>query len=267
VCTFVTDSHKAGHLSCVSETPGNRAPVPVIVVKEPTTASALATGYDLHSRFRLSAADAPDPEDDPVSIGPWIFLDQPPGSQASFGLCPSDGGDASDACFTADVPGVYRIRVTVSDDYGGRGIADQTLTVAEDRLPCLGASNPDWTQPALSWPASQDKAFTILSVDDDFVDDSGKVPLTGTGQHIHFTWYEGPATGPLLYQGDDFPTFNRAANPAQLGETRRVRVEIRDNDGNAERIKGLLIGCEDKDLCAARDGCFIRATWTVRYNL
>jgi len=160
----------------------------------------------------------------------------------------------------------FPMRCSVPARFSGTVIGrTMVLTVAPDRLPCLASSDPDWKQPTFSWAASTDRNFTITSVDDDLVDQNDQVPLTGSGQRIHFTWYEGPASGPLLIQGDDYPTFRRVANPLQAGETRRVRVEIRDD--NVDEINRRLFNCGDADQCGNGTDCVFRATWTVKYNL
>src|SRR5882724_3482409 len=148
VCAFVTDTHHAASQRCIDVIPGNRPPEPIIVVEQPTAATL--DGYPLNSRFRLSATGSLDADaGDQLTIGPWSVV-KPDRSPAALIPCPVDGGDPSDACFTADQTGPYQVVVTVSDDHGGRAMTPMVLTVAPDRLPCLASSDPDWKQPTFS---------------------------------------------------------------------------------------------------------------------
>ena len=255
VCTFVNDSHGAARQSCITVTPLNRAPEhATILVIKPTVVPLFA----LYSAFRLSAA-ADDPDhSDQVTFGDWTFIAQPPGSKAALDSCPNPGDP--DQCFTADQAGEYKVAVAARDGHGGEVIANRTLVVDGDRLPCLGTTIPAIDQKMRSASSTETVRFEVITVDDD-----GDSSLSGPDR-IHFTWWEGPSDGPLINQGNDLSVFSRVPEPTLVGLTRRVRVEIRDR--NEEKIRLQLGGCQDADICLAdgRSGCFLRTTWWVAYK-
>ncbi len=134
------------------------------------------------------------------------------------------------------------------------------MQIAEDRLPCIGATMPVLTTIPLVRDPSVVNTFEVDSIDDD-----GNSALIGQDR-IHFTWYEGPADGPLLYQGGDDSHFMQVPDNTLRGETRKVRVEI--HDVNSDQIDMKLRGCQNADVCfsAPDSGCFLRMTWTVSYS-
>jgi hypothetical protein len=270
VCTFVTDSHGAVDSDCKTVMPDNHPPQLLISVVAPanvTVDSTKSLVYPLYSKFHLMARET-DPDGDPVTFGIWNLMHEPGPATAVLASC-GDAIDAagaadvtrSDQCFTADQPGIYNVSVTASDQFGGQITALESLTVANDRRPCLRGSDPDLTMMTLvpKNPA-QDVSFVIKSVDDD-----GDSSFLGVNK-IHFTWYEGPEVGLLINQGNDSSVFTEFADPRRLGQTRRVRVEIHDR--NVADIDALLGHCADADLCEDPDhaGCLLRTTWRIPYT-
>jgi len=248
LCALVSDDHGASNSSCTTARPMDRPPVPTIVVKAPQGGGS---DYPLYSSFQLSVS-ATDPDMDQVDFASWAFTDDHPAASVAV-LMPCAAPDTDDRCFTADQPGSYTVGVWADDKHGGTAMATKTVSVAQDRLPCIGM-----TEPALSTQADtrEAKLFQVDSVDDD-----------GPNRMIHFTWYEGPETGPLLLLGDDFFQLMVAPDPTLVGQTRRVRVEI--SDVNKDKITGILNQCGDADTCYADQhaGCALRVTWKVSYVL
>jgi hypothetical protein len=250
VCTFVTDSHNASDFGCLPVVPTNRPPVPTIVVKLPQEQDA-SLKYPLHSKFQLSVS-ATDPDGDTVSFGEWAFTLQPASSKATLQSCPAP--DTMDACFVADQPGTYEVSITADDHHGGLTMAKTMpqLVVDADRLPCIRTTMPDASMLPLLWDWAHPTTFSV-SVDDD-----------GSPSMIHYIWYEGPATGSLLYLGDDVQSLTPAPDLLWGATTRRLRVEISDGV-NAAQIDQLLRQCGDDDICYGGMGCPLRVTWHVSY--
>ena len=75
------------------------------------------------SSVLLDGSGSMDPEGRPVIVS-WNFAERPPGSTASFAAA-----NALTTAFGADVPGIFQLRLTVTDDSGATAEDEVTITV------------------------------------------------------------------------------------------------------------------------------------------
>jgi len=261
VWVFATDSHGAVTVDHFPLEPVDRAPTLDLKVVSPTQP---AVTYPLYTAFELAAVGA-DPDGDGLSTT-WAPLAGPDGSSAMLAPCTRDGHQ----CFTANVPGTYKVSATVKEEIGARGPAlasapqSLTLVVAPDALPCLGETSPALPTAGgmlLSAP-DEDRTFQVLAVQDD-----GDPFPSATGGTTSFRW---SVTDPALVTTIAPPSFTATywlrAGLFQVGDTVYVRLDIKDR-GSETRT---LATCHDTDpFCEdpLRPGCLQRVTWKVVYGL
>ncbi|HXI57678.1 MAG TPA: hypothetical protein VNO55_16550 [Polyangia bacterium] len=254
--------------------PVNNPPTAAIDVLSPTQGPP----YPFLSHFRLSASTS-DAEMDTLTLS-WKLIAQPAGSQATLSSCPENPGGAmagTERCLDADLKGDYTVELKASDA-SDTTTASRTLTVQEDKLPCIDVTTPDYasgpnvhTLPAADDPEGPSRTddFSVLRVSDDLD------PWPGSGDsQLHFDWSVAKNGGDFVPQGLDLPRLSLHESQYRIGDKVRVRVQIRDRN-NSEDIKNVLIGCNDADNCAVttpnrafggRAGCLLRVGWTVDYR-
>ncbi|HVR62499.1 MAG TPA: hypothetical protein VMU50_11395 [Polyangia bacterium] len=266
-CVWVVarDRYGGAGADAVTVTPANHPPVAVLRIVSPTSAPP----YDFLTQFRLSAEKSSDADSDPLTFR-WRLTMQPPGSQASLQDCPDAAMNQQVQCLSSDLPGDYRVEVSVSDQIDTTTADPVTLTVQRDKLPCITEIAPsvDTTvRPADgSTIAPGDGGFAVLQVKDDL--DS----LPNPNSQLRFNWSMGSSPDSLISQGIDNPTFP-PITAARIGSTVLVRVEISDRN-NGPEIQNALDACgKAADKCKAsavraytgQDDCLLRVTWTVEF--
>jgi len=262
VWVFATDSHGAVAVDHFELKPVDRAPTLDLKVVSPTQP---AVTYPLYTAFELAALGA-DPEGDGLSTT-WAPLAGPDGSSAMLVPCTRDG---SHQCFTANLPGTYKVSATVKEEIGERGPAltsapqSLTLVVAPDALPCLGETSPPLPMAGgmlLSAP-DEDRTFQVLAVQDD-----GDPFQVSTGGTTSFRW---SVTDPNLVTTIAPPSFTSffplRGDLFHVGDTVYVRLDIKDRGSDTRS----LATCHDTDAFCEdpmRPGCLQRVTWKVVYGL
>jgi hypothetical protein len=203
--------------------------------------------YALGSLFQVSGARSTGDGPDLPGVH-WTGFETPPGSNATTTPC----NEATSQCFTADVPGTYRIGLTVSDEAGDSAPVWATYTVVPDQPPCIEHTTPDIAEPLTT--ASRFIVDTVF-------DDLDPYPSVANMQ-----WFVSDGGGPFMPVEKDFPsyTLNQAAFP--FGDVVSVRLEIHDRD--LARSAKAFLACGDNDVCTAAnllhpDTCFQRLTWKV----
>lgn len=258
VCVFAVDSHNATDANCLKGTPINRAPDITLRVVEPS----ILPRFPLFSRIRVSAAGTVDPDGAAGELirYDWRDLVRPTGSTAVLEACapPSE----LDRCFTGDAHGTYTVTLEASDAMGEKSRAMVPVEIAEDRLPCIRETTPALTSLTRDDSHDAPRSISVTSVEDD----GNPYPASSSGR-IQFTWFAGLQGGPMSYLGNDFESYTPVGY--QLGDVVQVRVEIRDR--NVKTIDDILTRCQMNGdaLCESPpgSGCFLSATWTVRFNL
>lgn len=163
-----------------------------------------------------------------------------------------------------DVSGVWLVRVTAEDDFGGVAEKELTLVVDADQPPCIELTEPAAVPDAAYVLGVGDapRRFSVLRVDDDlhpFPPLADGDPVTG---EPIFTWlFAGPDAGgdfAVVAEdgGADFVLDPAAYAP---GDRLALRVEI---DDTGERV----LSCDDADpTCEVESGsgCVQRVTWEV----
>jgi hypothetical protein len=254
--------------------PVNSPPTVAIEVLGPTQGPP----YAYLSHFRLSA-NTSDVEMDPLTLM-WKLVGQPAGSQAMLLPCPGSASSTpsdTERCLDSDLKGDYTVELKASDA-SDTTTTSRTLTVQEDKLPCIDTTKPDFasgpnvhTLPAADDPEGPSKTddFAVLRVSDDL----DPLPVSGDSQ-LHFIWSVAKNGGDFVPQGLDLPQLSLHESQYRIGDMVRVRVEIRDRN-NGSDIQNVLIGCNDADNCAVttpnrafggRAGCLLRVGWTVAYR-
>ena len=142
VWVFATDRYGATAVKMLQVRPDDRPPQARIDVVNPDctdTDPAVPTGcrYPLYSDFSLSGASSSDPDGDPLADYTWTFESTPAGSTATLAPCPL-GGPAT-SCFSADLPGQYKVALSVRA-LQEQGSSTITLSVADDQPPCIAIS-------------------------------------------------------------------------------------------------------------------------------
>ena len=212
--------------------------------------------FPLGSPFRISGAHSTG--GDPTLAFDWADLDLEAamGSMASLGNCDSAGA-SDERCFTADVPGTYRVTLSVHNETGQSSPVSASFVVAPDQPPCLDHTTPDLTQPVTT---AHDFVVDLVS------DDLDPFPAAAMGMGAGMQWFLSEDGGPFMPVEKDFPSFS--FNPAafSFGDVVRVRLEIHDRD--TDRSAKEFLACGDADVCSAPslihpDACIQRVTWTV----
>lgn len=267
VWAVARDIYGAASVDTLSATPINHPPVAKLDVVSPTQAPP----YPFLSQFRLSGMGSTDAEMDPLTFG-WKMLRQPAGSQAQLGPCADAATNTRLHCLASDLPGDYVAELAVNDGTDTTK-ASVTLTVLEDKLPCIVRTSPDFGAGAAVHTLGGDgdmavaeDVFSVLQVDDDLD------PWPSLQSQLRFRWSVARNDTPLTSQGTDGPSLHLPTNAFRIGDTARVRVEIADRD-NGPEIDRALLACPD-DVCAAgtdrayagHAGCLLRVTWTVEYR-
>ena len=262
VCVFAVDSHHATSASCRDETPVNRPPDPRLRVVSPVTSQP----FPLFSLVRVSAAGTVDPDAAPGEIIRYDWeLERPSESPSNAKLESCSDNAELDRCFLGDVSeGSFTVTVRATDSLEEGLSAMVPVKIAKDRLPCIHVRDTTPELTSLTYDDNPDapQTITVHTVDDD----GDPYPRGDHGQ-IQFTWFAGLVNGPMSPRGGNFNSFTPVDN--QVGDEVRVRVEIRDR--NFKNIDDILTGCwmSGGALCESSpgSGCFLGATWTVRFNL
>jgi hypothetical protein len=274
IWAVATDRYGASKATNYYAVPVNNPPAVAIDVLSPTQGPP----YGFLSHFRLSASTS-DAEMDTLTLD-WKLVGWPAGSQATLSSCPGNAGSTmagTERCLDSDLKGDYTVQLKASDASDST-TASRTLTVQEDKLPCIDVTTPDYasgpnvhTLPAADDPEGPSRTddFAVLRVSDDLD------PLPGSGDsQLHFDWSVAKNGGDFVPQGLDLSRLSLHESQYRIGDKVRVRVEIRDRN-NGEDIKNVLIGCNDADNCAVttpnrafggRAGCLLRVGWTVEYR-
>jgi hypothetical protein len=153
-----------------------------------------------------------------------------------------------------DVAGAWRVEVTATDEFGGQGTDDETVTVAADQPPCIAATSPAWSPDArvILPRTGGPRAFAVESVTDDLD------AWPGT-EGLRFRWLTALEGEPLVeVAGLDVAALT--VDPAELdpGEVLLVRVEIADRE-----TRVLPCGVGQAACSIGSNGCFQRITWTA----
>jgi hypothetical protein len=202
--------------------------------------------YPLGSLFQVSGKNS-----DGVDLGyNWTF-DPPPGGSMGSGPC----NDPSSQCFTADVPGTYRIGLSVKNAAGDSPVVWATFVVAPDQPPCIDHTTPDFTP-----------SVTLLMTDTNFVVDLVSDDLDPYPSTADMQWWESDNDGPFQLVEKDFPSFPLHPGNYTPGDKVRLRLEVRDRD--TARAEKAFLACGNADFCTQPslihpDTCFQRVTWTV----
>jgi hypothetical protein len=253
----ISDTPDAG-----ASSPAPTATLPLFIrAGQPPTAeisleavSPPATGpFKLGSLFRVSSANSHRANGANDVTPRWAELQPPPGSNQTLGECDFNPSP-SVRCFTADVAGIYRVGLTVSDAAGDSPAVFAPFTVLDDQPACIVD-----TSPGFDTPTSMTE-LTVETVDDD---------LDPYPPRAFMQWFvagSGPTGVEYPLALADYPNFVLDTEPYAFGEVVKVRVEIHDRD--AARSRQGFLACGDADTCtlpnAFRSPCFQRVTWTVR---
>jgi hypothetical protein len=202
--------------------------------------------YPLGSLFQVTGQNS-----DGVDLGYDWEIVPPPGSDPMSGPC----NDPSSQCFTADIPGTYRVGLSVRNDAGPSPIVWATFVVAPDQPPCIDHTTPDFTP-----------AMTVLTADTDFVVDLVSDDLDPFPPTTDMQWWESDNGGDFHLVENGFPSFPLHHASYEPGVQVRLRVEVRDRD--TTRAEEGFIACHDADFCSEPSlihpsACFQRVTWTV----
>jgi hypothetical protein len=202
--------------------------------------------YPLGSLFQVSGQNS-----DGVDLGyNWTF-DPPPGADMSSGPC----NDPKSQCFTADIPGTYRVGLSVKNEAGDSPVVWATFVVAPDQPPCIEHTTPDFAP-----------STTILTSDTNFVVDLVSDDLDPFPSTEDMQWWESDNDGAFRLVENGFPSFTLHPASYLPGDQVRLRLEVRDRDTN--RADKAFLACGNADFCTEPslihpDACFQRVTWTV----
>ncbi len=268
VWVMATDSHGATFTASMGTDPQDQPPSAAIQIVSPDAVTTTAgIFYPLYSTIEL-AAQASDPEGDPLEA-PNLVLDHvAPGSVAS--LMPCGPANGADQCFVADVPGEYDVSLTVADSFGKQGTAmPQKIIVLPDQAPCITFPMTNFlktpmlvvTLPSPTNPTPDAlPSYTIHSVADD-----GAPWPPGPKGGATFRWYVSTDGQQFQFVNNDYPTLPLASTGLyKTGDIVKVRVEVSDRNPTND---AALAGCADtNDSCQSVSGCFQRVTWSVDFR-
>jgi hypothetical protein len=219
------------------------------------SAQATAGSYQLGTVVRLSGERSmvPDP-----SFDATFTVTFPDGSARVPDLCVGPSSKLV-RCFTASVSGQYLAKLEITSA-GNASSASSLLQVAEDRLPCIGITDPSRAAglpDVLMRTASVLNKFMIKTVDDDL--DGGDAAALNKA---FFDWLvaEDGKTFTLLGSG---PLLQIPPGEFRIGSEIKLRLQIRDR--SRDRSDAQFATCGDKDACASTNQCFQRWTWVVRF--
>ena len=238
----------------------NRSPMAKLELLSPPAGPP----YPLYSRFRVSATGSRDPDDDVLGYR-FEWQQRPSSSAAALESCGLTKISAamSDICFTADVAGTYGVVVTVSDGISAPSTAEIAVLVAEDRPPCIVATDPPFGVPVVVRDPTVQQSFEVKVVSDD---GDPFPPIAGSGA-AQFSWFYGPEEGKLIALDRNAPLMTLPADGFTSGSRVVIRVEVRDR--KTSLLSEPFFSCGDKaPRCATPVGstCFQRVSWTVEYH-
>jgi hypothetical protein len=257
VWAFVTDVHGATAAANLTVVPQDRPPHAQVALVAP---AAPASIYPLYTTFEVSADGSTDPDGDPL-VSDWPPLQGPTASTATLVPCPT--ATSKHRCFHADAPGTYVVTVKTTEDIGSRGqpfsdTATLSVAVAPDAIPCLRARMPG--EDTLHASPGEAKEFLVGWVDDD-----GDPYPSGPDGETDFRWYLTDASGATSVVPVLFPSYHLPAGRFVLGDTAKVRLEIRDRD--QAKMAAVFAACGDAPFCQSSPGCVQRVTWTLTFDL
>ena len=284
-CVWVVarDKYGAEAAFTYAATPMNHPPQAMIIVESPMTNPP----YPIKTQFHLRGV-AKDVENDPLK---WQWTVTQPDRTAIAGPpCQNMPGDDR-ICLDTTLPGTYHVELAVSD-------ADTTqappldLIVGADRLPCIKGAQvcaggnctqlavPDGSSPFPRHMTPDGDQFQVTNVDDDLD------ALPGDNQsQLQFSWSWALVSDSANPQNDilspqpkpyDWRTpFALPSGSVHFGDLVRVRVEVKDSANGLEIDHDLGACSLGNDTCAPSatrasnggDDCYLRVTWTLRYEL
>jgi hypothetical protein len=198
--------------------------------------------YPLGSTFQLSAAQS---TGDGLTYA-WSIsqMQKPQNSVAQAKQC----SDPTSACFTADLPGLYQVGLTVTDDAGQTSTTvSPQFEVAPDQPPCIDVTMPPKTQ-----GTTMATMFELVTASDDLD------PYPGTLSYEFLVSTDGATYVPVQ---SDFPVY-----PVSPGDI-YVRLQVEDRD--TQRSESEFTACGDKAAYCTEtslihpDPCYQRVTWTL----
>ncbi|HEY3352360.1 MAG TPA: hypothetical protein VGQ83_03860 [Polyangia bacterium] len=227
--------------------------------------------YRLLSPIAFTPLGSTDPDADDRCALTYAFANfdaRPLLSQANLEACPADDvrpgcpTPVPTRCFTPDLPGTYRVKVTVTDSGGLTATATREVEVAPDHSPCLRQLTPT---PALRLWVSRFDPTLVLAVNV-VEDDLDPFPPAATNEagFPRFTWsLRAPGDGALVAVPDyarSYYALDQAAFSA--GDEIVVRVDVADRAAHA----GATCGADDAVCPPGADplaACVQRVTWNL----
>jgi hypothetical protein len=292
VCVRAEDLDGAWTFACERAVPAPAAAPEAVITDDLGIISG--ESRPLCSDVRLSAEHSRFVAGDTVTYA-WSMSyegSDPAGKNLQLGKCSDLVTSLPDAhkCFYAAVPGVYTVRLTITDTPPSGSTGD-TLTsleavfivnVATDTPPSLQQTDPDVHAQRILLARSSDlgstyqsRTFKVLSVKDDC--EPYPVPAGSPKRPAQFVWSikdETKTTSDWVYQTnttDSFTVSQAMFSKALPGDTIKVRVEARDAVVQDLYLRGIS-PCDLKtDICCGPNGCTgsdaIRwTTWTVQFQ-
>jgi hypothetical protein len=222
--------------------------------------------YVLYNDFRLSGAKSEGSVSNDSLTFSWT-LTRPGAAPTSAPAC---AGEPKDVCFPADVPGPYLVELTVTDQLAtdpamASARATVTLTVDEDRPPCIEQTAPQYSStsfPMLVWEADRKGTIEIHAASDDgdpFPDENGQSRSKTIWEYRKSTAAGYDRFPPEHVSQLKFPIVDVAPDDVMF-----VRLRYED------RITRDFSQCNPDGNCqlpAARDRgqpCYQQVTWKIR---
>ncbi len=233
----------------------NQAPKVVLDVTGPVSQTQ-TSGYPLNSQIRVSADKSVDSDPDQTNqlTFAWTLL-RPNGETADV----TKSCNGKSCSFVAEESGAYTISATATDPDGATASADKTISIANDRPPCINRFSPETLSPRLSADDKHD--FTITQVDDDvdaYPARSSESASLGTFQWL-FRASPTDDWKALAPYAPNTVVIAPGVKGISAGATIQVRVMYND------RITRDFSKCwkDSADLCELSTGCAQGLTWTV----
>jgi hypothetical protein len=206
-------------------------------------AAPVADVYPLGTTFTIPAPTIDD-EDKNLSADLWVN-----GTKLQ---------DTDHKQFRALMPGPYTVTYKVTDTLGAIGMASLSVTVADDRWPCVGGTSPDASTQVLLTVIGETRRLLVTRVDDDL----NPWPTDSHGGHAYFQW--------LINSGDGnyrvIPNWTESYFDLDtigyvVGDSVQVRVVVSDDDATHVPI------CTDPTMrvCQTPIGCPDWVTWNLEF--
>jgi hypothetical protein len=232
VWVMVTDSEGARAFAGGRFDVINGAPKAVVRMLSSTSmmmTTIASAEVPLFSEIQFSASGSEDPEGDPLRYQ-WDW--RAPAGEPLPAACAAATTPPGDQikCWRFDRAGAYELELRVGDMEAWSEPVMIGLTVAADRLPCIGRTEPPHSLERYVADPTQPLTFRLLDVDDDgdpFPTVSGGPP---TGEVVWSYRVPGsPKDGEWRYFGSTTQTtFGFARDYFRYGDLVEVRVDYRD---------------------------------------